>query len=354
MNNNLPTDISTTHQHQLKPYTKKLSILSKEINQLRQELNIKYQELDDFKKSIAKQDEIRSHLNGRCKKLQELNLNIPNFLIIGTQKGGTTWLHENLKKHPQIFLPEGRKELEFFSYYQKKINDLGLSSYLKSFNQFDDTIQIDRPVAIGEATPSYFWSANPSREWTNPPQFFNKNIPNSVFNVLGSKVKLILCLRDPVERAISAYFHHIRRNRFSYETKSILEIGHLYGIIDMGFYSQHLKVWLEKFKLDNFKILIYEQHIKKNKEKTIEDICDFLDVNYQLYPASTNLNTYHNRGLQYRIDETGVFLLSPDEKIESMVVSLDEIKQLREIYYDDYLSLQKIIDLDLSKSWGFV
>ena len=345
---------SKPHQNSLKKYQKELSDLSNQINALKQNLKIKYQELENLKADIADKKEIGLHLNRKLSKLNEFNINIPNFLIIGVQKGGTTWLHENLKKHPQILLPKGKKELKFFTFYQKKLNDFGLSYYLKHFNQFDDILQTDKPVAIGEATPGYFWSTKPARKWTNPPnKYFNDDIPGSVFNLLGSKLKILLCLRDPVERAISAYVHHIRQERINYKSQSIFDVGHLHGIIDMGFYSQHLNAWLEKFNLENFKILIYERDIQYNKQKTIEDICDFLEVDYRLYPTSINLNEYHNKGLQYRIDKDGIILIPSDGESELLVVARDEIKQLRKIYYEDYLSLQKITNLDLSEVWGF-
>ena len=345
-----------THQTSLKKHEQEFLDIYKQISKLKRTLGIKYQQLDELKDNIADNKEIKSRVNRKMRELNTLKINIPNFLIIGVQKGGTTWLHENLKNHPQIFLPEGRKELEFFSYYKKKINDLGLSGYLQPFNQFDNILQTDTRPAIGEATPSYFWSTNPARKWTNTPKYFNNDIPGSVFNVLGSKLKLILCLRDPVQRAISAYFHHVKRERISCKSQSIFDVGHLYGIIDMGFYSQHLNAWLEKFDLDNFKILVYEKDIKikDNQQKTIENICNFLEVDYQLYPSSMDLNKYHNKGLQYRIDKDGVVLISPDGGRETVVVTQDEIKQLRAIYYEDYLSLQKITNLDLSECWGFV
>ncbi|HEY9770865.1 MAG TPA: sulfotransferase domain-containing protein [Coleofasciculaceae cyanobacterium] len=341
-------------ERSLKQYEQEFIQLCQEINQLKGNLKLKYNELAILQENIADKKKIISQINTQAKKLNDIRLNLPNFLIIGAQKGGTTWLHENLKRHPQIFLPQGRKELEFFSYYQKKLADHGLGYYLKYFNRFDDVIQTKKFKAIGEATPSYFWSTNPRRKWTHPPnRYFNEQIPESVFNILSSDIKLILCLRDPVERAISAYFHHIQRDRITYESQSIFDVGHLYGIIDMGFYSQHLNAWLKKFSLKNFKVLIYERDIKQNKQQTIENICGFLGVDPQLFPPSTNLDKYHNRGLQYSIEAEGVYLICPENSDRTIVITQDELHQLRQIYRADYLSLQKTLNLDLSEYWKF-
>ena len=345
----IDTSIAPT---QIKQHHREFTEVHQEIKQLQQVLRTKYQELANIKECFPERTKIRSQVNRQARKLNNLKLSLPNFLIIGTQKGGTTWLHENLKRHPEIFLPNGKKELEFFSYYDKKLADYGLADYLKHFNQFEDLIKSDKPKAIGEATPSYFWSIDPNRQWSNPTnEHFNRKIPQSVYNILGAKVKLILCLRNPVHRAISAYFHHIKRDRIDYKTQSILDVGHLHGIIDMGFYAQHLNAWLAKFDLSNFKVLIYEQDIKNNKQQTIENICDFLGVDYGIFPADTNLNRYHNKGLKYRLNEDGAFLIFPDRDETELVVTPEEIIKLKQIYAEDSLALQKILKLDLSQLW---
>jgi hypothetical protein len=348
------TPVRSAQNTSLKQNQQEFAQLCQEIKQLKGDLQLKYQTLAQLKESFPEKTQIRTQVNQQARKLNNLNLNLPNFLIIGTQKGGTTWLHENLKGHPQIFLPQGKKELEFFSYYQKKIADHGLNYYLKHFNQFEDLINSEKPKAIGEATPSYFWSINPDRQWSNPTnQHFNRHIPESVHQLLGDQLKLILCLRDPVERAISAYFHHIKRDRICYQTQRILDVGHLHGIIDMGFYSQHLNAWLRKFSLDNFKILIYERDIKQNKQRTIVDICKFLQVDHRLFPPATNLNKYHNQGLKYRSTDDGVFLIFPDRNQEQLVINRAEIQFLRKIYQEDVHALQDTLQVDLSEFWQF-
>jgi Sulfotransferase domain len=295
---------------------------------------------------------IKNKLEDELLTLNKIKVNVPNFLVIGVQKGGTTWLHENLKHHPQILLPN-KKELEFFSYYQKKINQDGWSEYLGHLNKIGNLIKTRKnPIAVGEVTPSYFWSTSPRRQWTNPPKDFNSCIPESVFNVLGSKVKIIVCFRNPIDRAISAYLHHIRHNRISFKEQSILDTGHLYGIIDMGFYAQHLEHWLQKFDFDNFQFLIYEQDIKKDKKLTIKKVCDFLTVDYQLYSPVADLQKIHNKGLQYYRNEKGAYLVNEEKSEDHLVVSQEDINKLKHIYFDDVLSLEKKANLDCSL-WNF-
>ena len=279
--------------------------------------------------------------------LSEIKTNVPNFLIIGAQKGGTTWLHANLKKHPEILLPSGRKELEFFSYHAD-LDSSAISNYLSYFNKVNSLLLRPRfPKATGEATPSYFWSVDPDRSWSNPPKGFNRDIPNSVAKMLGLDIKLIVCLRSPVQRAVSAYLHHVRFNRIDYTKQNILEVGKQYGIIDMGFYYEHLSVWLKVFKLRNFKILFYERDIKINKKETLKNLCTFLGINPSLYPPSSSINEFHNKGLTYKNTDDGVFIQQHPSDIGTLVVSKDELEAVYEIYRDDIASFEKLIGIKL-------
>ena len=295
---------------------------------------------------------IKQKLQDDINLLNKIPIKVPNFLIIGVQKGGTTWLHENLKSHPQIVLPN-KKELEFFSYYQKKVEQNGWSEYLSHINKIGNLIRTRKnPIAIGEVTPSYFWSTSPERKWTNPPRNFNSNIPTSVLNTLGSRVKLIVSLRNPVDRAISAYLHHVRHNRILPKEQSILDVGHLYGIVDMGFYYQHFQKWLEVFTIDNFKILLYEQNIKRNKQKTIEEVCEYLEVDCKLHPTSTNLEKFHNKGLQYFEEKGQIYIVENEDSAPYLAVNKDEIKQLKIIYKDEVTKLARLVPTDLFV-WNF-
>src|SRR5690348_11928752 len=82
---------------------------------------------------------------------------LPNFLVIGVEKGGTTWLHTQLKKHPEIFLPN-TKEVHFFNKYNSNFvaHDyfkFGLDWYREFFKDYEGQ------QAIGEVTPMYICDA---------------------------------------------------------------------------------------------------------------------------------------------------------------------------------------------------
>src|SRR5690606_19149476 len=114
---------------------------------------------------------------------------LPNFLVIGAQKAGTTWLYDVLRRHPDIFLPE-TKELSYFCQLDSDGNELNHFSRLdlawyEGFFSAQDT-----ETAIGEISPMYLC---------------DEMAPRRIASTFPS-IKLIAALRDPVERAASEYW----------------------------------------------------------------------------------------------------------------------------------------------------
>lgn len=115
---------------------------------------------------------------------------LPNFIIVGTQKGATRWLRHNLGQHPDVFTAEG--EPSFFDTFRY---EQGLDAYRKIFADWDSQPH------VGEATPSYMMiRRNPER--------VARRIEESI-----PEARLFAILRDPVERTYSAYVHHVKRGR---------------------------------------------------------------------------------------------------------------------------------------------
>ncbi len=110
-------------------------------------------------------------------------MRLPDFLGIGTQKGGTTYLHGLLQQHPKVHLAHP-KELHFFTLHQHR--------GLKWYSQHFEAAPADN--RCGEITPYYL---------------FHPLAAERIAAALP-KVKLIVLLRDPVERALSQYFHSKR------------------------------------------------------------------------------------------------------------------------------------------------
>src|SRR5271166_1577090 len=116
---------------------------------------------------------------------------LPDFAIIGAGKSATTWLHMGLRKHPEIFLPEN--ETPFFEdpYYCE--SDLRpLFSELRAARGY---------ATVGIKRPNYLCTPGCADRLA-------KHIP---------RARLIAMLRNPVERAVSQYFHLVRSGRLPVE-----------------------------------------------------------------------------------------------------------------------------------------
>ena len=277
-------------------------------------------------------------------------MNLPNFLIIGGQRCGTTWLYQVLRRHPEVYMPK-QKELEFFS-YPDRMKELGIAGY--SMTHFS---KVRNEVAIGEASPSYLWTSDAFVRWRRKPPGLNPDIPGSVHEHLGSEVKLVVTLRNPVKRAISAYFHHMRMGRLE-RNQSIIEKGRMGGIVHLGFYHEHLRPWLDRFDRSNFKILIFEESIR-DPESAFATVFEFLGIGKtdstkamsqaytqgyptverhgNIYLAKTNVKTKEIDSLE-------------DDQLD-LVISAEDIDRLKTVYRRDALKLSKLLKKDLVSDW---
>lgn len=203
---------------------------------------------------------------------------LPNFLIIGAQRSATTFVHKCLEDHPNIFMPP--KEKAFFEnpYY-----------FQKDFNEFEKLFENVSQEAIGIKRPNYLGKIE-------CPERISQYIPNA---------KLIVILRNPVERAISAYFHQMKSGFIPIkpvETGLVNVINRKYDklyprskeIIEFGFYHQHLMRYLNYFKKDQIFVILYSD-IKAHPLKSIQNIYSFLKVEDNYIPKT--LKSKQNPGV---------------------------------------------------------
>jgi len=121
---------------------------------------------------------------------------LPAFIIIGAQKGGTTSLYQYLTYHPQI-LGSNMKEVQFFSLYYNRGVQWYKACFPANLRRKLQSRMVGGPVITGEASPFYIFHPT-------APQLIAKTLP---------EVKLIVLLRNPVDRLISHYHHMVRIGR---------------------------------------------------------------------------------------------------------------------------------------------
>lgn len=182
---------------------------------------------------------------------------LPTFLVIGAQKAGTTWLFEQLREHPRVFASRP-KELHYFE--SRDNYGAAWDEYLWRFKR-RQKLKLRHRVA-GEGTPNYLWTSDHGTEvWggAGDDPGWRHGIPDRIVDALGDDLRLVVMLRDPVDRAISAFYHHVSKGGRMDPSRPFLENARDRGIVTMGFYAAHLERYLQCFAPENLLVLIQEE-----------------------------------------------------------------------------------------------
>ena len=165
---------------------------------------------------------------------------------------------------------------------------------------------------------------------------------------MGPDVKLIVCLRDPVQRAIAGYIHHYTKGLIDIRADSIINAPRKLGLVHIGFYADHLRHWFRIFPQENFFITTYEEAFKDTNAYA-KKLFEFLgvDPNVRLVSADNVVN----RRANYRARSDGVFIVSRGG-IEESCVSSSELNRLCRVFRIPNRRLKALCpELDLT-SWS--
>ena len=285
---------------------------------------------------------------------------MPNFLIIGAHKAGTTSLYHYLKEHPQIFM-SSIKEPHFFSFlgHPLDFNDPGfdpttlrtISSLVDYQSLFRDT---ENAIAIGEASPSYLYVAQSAHK-------IHQYLPDA---------KLIAILRNPVDRAYSNFLHCRARNNKE-PLEDFIEAlkaeaarirnnwSPLWHYQQMGFYYQQLQRYYLLFPKEQIQIFLYDD-FQENPKTTLKSIFQFLEVSSNFMPDLTKRHNVSGvpknelwRLMFQKLQWTKLLFPSKtQQKLKKRILTRPSIpiiarKQLIALYQEDILQLQNLIQRDL-------
>lgn len=207
---------------------------------------------------------------------------LPNFLIIGAARSGTTSLYEYLSKHPSI-IPGIGKEVYFFDKQFSKGINWYKSFFPTKLNMSRTQNKLQSKCLTGEATPRYL---------------HYPHAPKRIFSMLPN-VKLIVLLRNPIDRAYSHYQMEVdsgheklsfedaisnEEEKITNDMKKMVIDENFYSVnfyrksyLTRGIYAAQLERWFEYFPKEQFMILKSED-LYSNPSKIYKQVLDFLDL----------------------------------------------------------------------------
>ena len=204
---------------------------------------------------------------------------MPDFLVIGAGKSGTTSLHHYLDQHPDVFLIREPRESNFFALegttpdfrgpdgvepFANKVSITTLEAYRAKVGEAGDA------RAAGEKCPLYLYDPR-------APENIRRHVPD---------VRLVAILRQPAERAWSAYLHARRgggetlafADALAAEPERIAaNWGPLYRYRDLGFYGRQLERYRALFPADRIEVVLHDD-LRADPHGTLAGLFRFLDV----------------------------------------------------------------------------
>lgn len=284
---------------------------------------------------------------------------LPNTIIIGAQKAGTTSLYNWLSQHPEVYGEASMKDFPFF--VDDKYFTEGLNWFSESFNKYNQ----EKVILHGNVNYMYFSELASDR----------------ILNNLDENTKIITILRNPVDRAYSAYWHQIKvgfEDMKTFEEALLAEEARKSSgnfrilseqtYVEHGFYSKQLYNFFKKFDNKNIKVILFEE-LAENEEEVMKDLFHFLNIDDTFKPNYIKKNEsgvprfkfiqkiFSNKSLPNNIKSiipisTRVAFKSKLRNINIIhkrnpKMNIDTRYKLLKIYEDEVRRLEKLLNVDL-------
>lgn len=290
---------------------------------------------------------------------------LPNLLIVGAAKCGTTSLANFLSKNDEIFVPS-IKECRFFSQLDGNYKGLGAESFVNSgvtdFNDYCNLFSSRKEKILADCSNDYLY-------------YYQRAIPK-ILEILGRNTKIIIVLRNPVDRAYSNYLHSTREGwddlTFMQALKSednriAKNWAWSYHYIKAGLYYDAVKAYKENF--DNIKIILFEDLDSSVRDDSFYDFLGIKNNAAEIKFGKDNVSGAIRSKLLWKVLYKKSFLKNLSKKIVNLlglkkiaskfiqwvkVQNLTSVKMtsfehnfLRKQYKNDIIKLSKLIDRDL-------
>jgi hypothetical protein len=226
------------------------------------------------------------------RRLRPVSRTMPHFIVIGAQKSGTSSMFSYLKQHPQIVRPILKEPYFFDRQYHRGLSWYGCNfPSLRTVGRLND--RHGRAHLTFEATATYV---------------FDQNVPARIARDLKTR-KFILLLRNPVERAISAYWH---ARRMDIESRSLAEAmksemageqrpGGRPGYLPRGIYHEAVARWQITFSPDDL-LILQSETMFADPGSAMGQVFSFLDLPQpqQVNYTAKNVGRYDGKDAEVR------------------------------------------------------
>jgi len=279
-------------------------------------------------------------------------MKLPDFLIIGASKSGTTSLYAWLDGHPGVFMSP-IKETNFFAYTPE--ND--------SAAAWGAPVTVEFPVRTLEEYAALFEPAGEGARLgeASPVYLESAGAPDRIRETLG-RPKLVATLRNPVERAYSGYWMAVRHGHEPRPPEEAFGLDE--QRVQVGFYHALLSRYVERFGAEQIHVMLFDD-LKARPLEAFAELCRFLEIDDGHAP---DVGTQHNVGgvprsrLLYSLATSGPLMravtrLMPaglKARLRGRVMQKapglsDELRRrLIGTYEDDVRALEGLIGRDLS------
>ncbi|MEZ9551892.1 sulfotransferase domain-containing protein [Vibrio breoganii] len=187
---------------------------------------------------------------------------LPNFIVVGAQRCGTTWLYDSLKSQQSVYLPLERKELHFFDDNFAK----GIEWYENYYKNVNDETH------IGDITPKYMYDLSCAKK---------------IRDTLG-QVKIVIMLRNPVDRLVSHFGLAVRDRGYDPDGLNNF-ISNNPDAIERGMYYEQVKNYYEVFGQENVYLIKFDD-IRKNQRVVLDNLSKFLGFKYESFTGKAKNN----------------------------------------------------------------
>jgi hypothetical protein len=276
---------------------------------------------------------------------------LPNFLFLGPDKAGSSWLHEALSRHPDVFLSPAKDLYYFDRYYQR-----GRDWYARQFKDAGGF------AVVGEVSPDYLASPD---------------APLRIRETLGPDVRLMVTLREPAARAFSSWLYMRKQGEGADTFSEALRT--FPDLIEHGRYHSQLTRYLEHFPRSSFHIAVFDD-LQDDAGAFLDAVTRFLDIDPLPHEPevlearlvagqarSTTAARIARRGAEWVRGHDGARIvgrvkrsalvqrllyrpLPPDDR--PRLLPADEAR-VRDRLRDDVLALQADLGVAVAERWGY-